>query len=541
MRLEDRTAIVTGAGSGIGRAAACLFAQEGARVVVVDIDADAGARTQGEIEAAGGEAIAVTSDVTRAADVQRMAEETIGHFGRIDILYNHVGINRPGSVTELDEADWDAVLTANLKSVYLGSLLSKLRLQRMSPRRYGGVGTGHGSTPPPTGGSPVSAFCSMFSQLLKLFPRTEFQALVKRTHAERHARGFTCWGQFVAMLFCQLGRAHSLREICGGLRSSEGKLKHLGITAPSRSTLAYANEHRPWQLYRAVFEALLLRCQPLAKGRKKFRFKNKLVSLDSTVIDLCASLFDWAQFRRTKGAVKLHCLLDHDGYLPSVVVITEGKRPDVRVARTLRFAPGTIVVMDRGYTDYAWFGQLTAQGVWFVTRLKDAAVSEAVEERRIPLQGRVERDQVIRLTGVGAAEKCPHALRRIEVYDPDKDETLVFLTNHLAFGATTIAAIYQDRWQIELFFKALKQNLKIKTFVGTSANALKVQVWTALIAMLVLKYLQLKARFAWSLSNLVALLRMNLFTHRDLWTWLDRPFEGPPAVLVTVQGELALA
>jgi len=386
----------------------------------------------------------------------------------------------------------------------------------------------------------VSGFCSMFSQLLKLFPRTEFQALVKRTHAERHARGFTCWGQFVAMLFCQLGRAHSLREICGGLRSSEGKLKHLGITAPSRSTLAYANEHRPWQLYRAVFQELLARCQPLAQGRRKFRFKNKLVSLDSTVIDLCATLFDWAQYRRTKGAVKLHCLLDHDGYLPSVVVITEGKRHDVRVARTLRFDPGTIVVMDRGYTDYAWYGQLTAQGVWFVTRLKAAAVYEVVETRQIPTQGRVEQDEIIRLTGGGAADKCPHPLRRIEVYDPVKDTTLVFLTNHLAFGATTIAAIYKDRWQIELFFKALKQNLKIKTFVGTSANALKVQVWTALIAMLLLKYLQLRSRFAWSLANLVALLRMNLFTHRDLWAWLDEPFEGPPTVLTTSQGVLAL-
>jgi len=233
--------------------------------------------------------------------------------------------------------------------------------------------------------------------------------------------------------------------------------------------------------------------------------------------------------------------LDHDGYLPSVVVITEGKRHDVRVSRTLRFDPGTIVVMDRGYTDYAWFGQLTAQAVWFVTRLKDPAVYEVVETRRIPTQGRVELDEIIRLTGVGAAEKCPHLLRRVEVYDPEKDTTLVFLTNHLAFGATTIAAIYKDRWQIELFFKALKQNLKIKTFVGTSANALKVQVWTALIAMLVLKYLQLRSRFGWSLSNLVALLRMNLFTHRDLWGWLDQPFEGPPTILVAAQGELALA
>lgn len=386
----------------------------------------------------------------------------------------------------------------------------------------------------------MSGFSSMFSQLLKLFPRTEFQALVKRTYAERHARGFTCWGQFVAMLFCQLGHAHSLREICGGLRSSEGKLQHLGITAPARSTLAYANEHRPWQLYRAVFDALLARCQPLGRGRRRFRFKNKLVSLDSTVIDLCATLFDWAKFRRTKGAVKLHCLLDHDGYLPSVVVITEGKRHDVRVARTLRFDPGTVVVMDRGYVDYAWFGQLTAQDVFFVTRMKDQTLYQMVEVRKVPERGAVLRDDIIELTGVDAATNCPFRLRRVEVDDPDKQGTLVFLTNHLTFGATTIAAIYKERWQVELFFKALKQNLKIKTFVGTSANALKVQVWTALIAILLLKYLQLRSRFGWSLANLIALLRMNLFTHRDLWAWLDQPFTGPPTVLLASQPVLDL-
>jgi IS4 transposase len=289
-----------------------------------------------------------------------------------------------------------------------------------------------------------------------------------------------------------------------------------------------------------VFQELLGRCQGLAPRRHKFRFKNKLVSLDSTVIDLCATLFDWAKFRRTKGAVKLHCLLDHDGYLPSVVVITEGKRHDVRVARTLRFDPGTVVVMDRGYVDYAWFGQLTAQEVFFVTRLKDNAVYRVVERRRVPEHSAILRDEVIELPGVEAATKCPFRLRRVEVDDPEKDGTLVFLTNHLAFGATTIAAIYKDRWQVELFFKALKQNLKIKTFVGTSANALKVQVWTALIAMLLLKYLQLRSRFAWSLSNLVALLRMNLFTHRELWAWLDHPFEGPPTVLTATQAVLDL-
>ena len=289
-----------------------------------------------------------------------------------------------------------------------------------------------------------------------------------------------------------------------------------------------------------MFQELLARCQPLARGRRKFRFNNKLVSLDSTVIDLCATLFDWAKFRRTKGAVKLHLLLDHDGYLPSVVVITEGRRHDVRVARTLRFDPGTIVVMDRGYVDYAWFGQLTTDEVFFVTRLKDNALYAVVERRPVPARSHVRRDEVIRLTGVDAETKCPPLLRRVEIYDPDTDATLVFLTNHLTFGPTTIAAIYKDRSQIELFFKALKQTLKIKTFVGTSANALKVQVWTALIAMLLLRSLQLRARFAWSLSNLVALLRMNLFTHRDLWTWLDHPYAGPPPLWVPQQEVLAL-
>jgi hypothetical protein len=387
--------------------------------------------------------------------------------------------------------------------------------------------------------APVERFSSIFSQLLKLFPRTEFQALVKQHRAEHHARGFTCWGQFVAMLFCQLGRAHSLREICGGLASCEGKLTHLGITAPARSTLAYANEHRPWQLYRGVFEALLVRCQTAAPARRKFRFKNKLVSLDSSVIDLCARLFDWAKFRRTKGAVKLHLLLDHDGYLPRVAVITDGKRSDIRVARTLRFEPGTILVMDRGYVDYAWFAQLTEDQVVFVTRLKDNAVYHVVEERRPPAHSHVQRDQVIHLASAAAAGKCPVLLRRVEIYDPATEQTLVFLTNDLGLGATTVAAIYKDRWQVELFFKALKQNLKVKTFVGTSANALHLQLWTALIAMLLLRYLQLRARFGWSLSNLVALLRMNLFTYRDLWAWLNAPYTTPPIPAVAQQEALA--
>lgn len=387
----------------------------------------------------------------------------------------------------------------------------------------------------------MSKFCSIFSQLLQLFSRIEFQQAVRETKAERHARGFTCWGQFVAMLFCQLGRAHSLREITGGLRSCEGKLKHLGMTAPSRSSLAYANEHRPWELYQKVFLQLLERCRMQVGERRKFRFKNKLVSLDSTTIDLCLSAFDWARFRRTKGAIKLHLLLDHDGYLPEFAFITEGKVADVKVARQLDFAPGTIIVDDRGYTDYTLWGRWCSQHVYFVTRMKDNALYEVIGDKKVPHHRHVLRDEQIELRGPKAIEKCPYPLRRIEVEDPETGEILVFITNHIDLGASTIAAIYKDRWQIEIFFKALKQNLKIKTFIGTSPNAVKIQIWTALIAMLILKYLQLRSKFHWSLSNLVALLRMNLFTHRDLWAWLNKPFDIPPVSYQPDQLKLNLA
>jgi len=375
----------------------------------------------------------------------------------------------------------------------------------------------------------MNRFSSIFSQLLQLFPRVEFQDLVTRTHAERHAKGYPCWNQFVSMLFCQLGRAHSLREITGGLRSCEGKLKHLGITAPSHSTLAYANEHRPWELYQHVFLKLFNRCRTQVKiGKKKFRFKNKLISMDSSTIDVCLDMFDWAKFRRTKGAIKLHLLLDHDGYLPSFAIITEGNVSDIRVARQFHFDPGTLVVDDRGYNDYALFGRWTSQEVYFVTRMKDNALYEVVGVKKVPPNRHVLKDELIELRGPKAIEKCPYPLRRIEVYDPDTEQILVFLSNHLTLGATTIAAVYKERWQIEIFFKALKQNLKIKTFVGTSSNAVKIQIWTALIAMLILRSLQLQSKFNWSLSNLVALLRMSLFTHRDLWEWLDKPYETPP-------------
>ena len=379
----------------------------------------------------------------------------------------------------------------------------------------------------------MTQVCSVFPQLLQLFSRGEFARAVKQHSAERNAKGFTCWGQFVAMLFCQVAQMKSLREVCMGLASCEAPLKHLGISeTPKKSTLAYANEHRPWGLYQTLFTQLLEKCQAEVSargGRKKFRFKNKLMSLDGSIIDLSASMFDWAKYKRTKGAIKLHLLLDHNGYLPSFAVVTEGKHSEVAVARGLRLEPGTILVIDRGYNDYEWFAEMTGEGVFFVTRMKTNTVYAVEAECEVPANGNVLRDQIISLPALRKAGEQPVLFRRIEYWNEEKREILVFFTNLLHLAASTIAAIYKERWQVELFFKALKQTLKVKTFLGTSANAVKTQIWTALIAILILKYLQLKSTFGWSLSNLAALLRQQLFIFRDLWAWLNTPWEGPPA------------
>ena len=383
---------------------------------------------------------------------------------------------------------------------------------------------------------------SIFSQLLQAFPRLEFEALVREHKAERHARGFACWQQFVAMLFCQLAHAQSLREICGGLSALEGKLRHLGVMeCPKATTLSYANAHRPWQLYQSIFEQTLARCQAEAahRSRRKFKFKHKLLSIDSTMVELCAETFDWAHYTRTEGALKLHLVLDHDGCLPCYAVITEGKRSDVRQARQIEFAPGTLVVFDRGYTDFDWWLHLTRTHVGFVTRLKDSTVYGVVDKRPVTAGSAIVRDEVIMLTS--QQEIGPEAqLRRIEVWVEEKQETLVFVTNNFKLAAQTIARIYRDRWQIELFFKALKQGLKVKTFVGTSENAVQIQIWTALIAMLILKWLQMKSTFGWSLSNLIALLRQQLSVYRDLWAWLNNPYQAPPPLVAAEQMKLGL-
>lgn len=382
----------------------------------------------------------------------------------------------------------------------------------------------------------MSSLCSLFRQILNTISRSRFEQLARQHQSERHARGFTSWQQFVAMLFCHLGRAQSLREIEHGLRSAEGKLNHLGIDVPRRSTLAYANAHRPWQLYESLFYALLAQCSQVSAGSRRFRFKNKLLSIDSTTVEVVSEMYSWARYSKNKGAVKLHLMLDHDGFLPQFAVVTTGQRADISVGREMPLPEGAVVVFDRGYIDYEWLRDLGARGINFVTRLKKNCHYRVIEERS-PVRG-IIRDQLVDVFEVRSARRpgyAPLRLRRVEIGLPDGKPNLVFFSNFLELGATTIAKIYKDRWQIELFFKALKQNLKIKTFIGTSANAIHIQLWTALIAMLLVRYLKLKSGCTPSLSNLFAMLRFHLFSYRELWEWLRKPFEPvPPPTQLTL-------
>ncbi|MDO8585850.1 MAG: IS4 family transposase [Armatimonadota bacterium] len=371
---------------------------------------------------------------------------------------------------------------------------------------------------------------SLFAQIVQVIRRARFARVVRRTSAERHSKGFSSWDQLIAMLFCQFAQSKSLREITDGLAVTCGKLNHLGLrSAPAKSTLAYANAHRPWQMFELLFGELLTICKSVSPGKKrKFRFKNRLLSLDASIIELCVTMFPWADFHHGKGAAKLHLLLDHGGYLPVFADLTEGNRNELKIAQSLRLPKGSIVALDRGYIDYGLFQRWTNEGVFFVTRLKDKSLIEVIKERLAPTGGNVLVDALVKMTGYLVKRKCASHLRIVVVWDERSGKHVTFLTNNFALAASTIAAIYRDRWEIELFFKVLKQHLKIKTFVGTSLNAVKIQIWTALITLLLIKFIQFKSKCAFALCRLVALLRLNLFTYRDLWDWLANPLAVPP-------------
>lgn len=373
------------------------------------------------------------------------------------------------------------------------------------------------------------AHCStILSQMLQLFSRHEFEKLVSEHGAEYHARGVKSWSHFVAMLYGQLAGQDSLRGIEAGLATQGSHLYHLGVKPPGRPTLAYLNAHRPHELFKSVFLKMLSKCQAVAP-KHKFRFKNPLYSIDASLIKLSLSLYDWAKFRRTKGAVKLHVKFNHAGYLPNYLVLTTGRVHETQVAPFIPLESGDVAVFDRGYLDFKQLKSLDLRGISFVIRGKRNALYRVVERTK-PTHLDIVADQTIELKGFYSRQAYPTRLRRVVARDPETKKRVVLLTNQFKWSASTIAKIYKERWQIELFFKAIKQQLKVKSFVGTSENALLSQLWTALIAYLLLSYLKFVSKFRWSLYTLSSIIPTNLFGKRNLWDWLNDPYKpGGPA------------
>jgi len=372
---------------------------------------------------------------------------------------------------------------------------------------------------------------TVFSQLLKFIPRHEFETLANRHHSGRSFRTASRWSQFVTMAMAQMAGRNSLRDIVENISAQAHRLYHLGSARLSRSNLSRINEDKPYALYEALFGKLLNRCRGTTPGHN-FRFKNPLYSLDASTIDLCLSVFPWADFRSTKGAIKLHVGLNHDGYLPEFVTVTDGKSGDIEVGRTVEFPQGSMVAIDRGYNDYAWYNQLTKNGIFFVTRLKSNAKSRVVRRRPVFSGQGLSSDQTIEFTGTETAKRCPIPLRRIGYRDPETGKHYIFLTNNFKLAAKTIADIYKARWQVELFFKWVKQNLKIKSFIGTSKNAVMTQIWIALCVYLLLAFIKFQSKLKKSMQQILRLLHLNLFEKRDLMALLkDDPLQHEKTVI----------
>ena len=376
------------------------------------------------------------------------------------------------------------------------------------------------------------AHCNtILSQILKLVPRHEFETLAKQHHSGRSFRTASRWSQFVVLMMAQMAGRNSLRDIVENISAQAHRLYHLGSAKLSRSNLSRINEDKPYALYEALFGKLLSRCQGKVPGHN-FRFKNPLYSLDASTIDLCLSVFPWADFRTTKGAIKLHVGLNHAGYLPEFVTITEGSTHEVNIGKLLAFPKGSMIAMDRGYNDYGWYKSLTDKGIFFVTRLKKNANYRVVDRCKVSKKQGITCDQTIEFTGARTVKKCPIQLRRIGYRDPETGKHYVFLTNHFKLVAKTIADIYKARWQVELFFKWIKQNLKIKSFIGTSKNAVMTQIWIALCVYLLLAFLKFQSKLKKSMQQILRILQLNLFEKRDLMALLrgDPPRDQQVAI-----------
>lgn len=372
---------------------------------------------------------------------------------------------------------------------------------------------------------------TLFAQLAQHLPKDSLKKVIRESGADKHSKGFNTWSHLISMVFCQFASCGSLRDISNGLKSATGNLNHLGIQrAPSKSTLSYQNEHRDSSVFRDCYYKLFeyLGQQAVFK-QKRFRFKMPVKLLDSTLISLCMTVYDWAHYTHEKGAVKMHTLLDFDMLLPEYIHITDGKGSDGTSARHIEIKPFSLVVADRGYCDFGLLSNWDSMNVCFVVRHKGNLVYHTVEELPLPEKRHqdVLIDEIIELDGTKTKEKYPQRLRRIAVYNEEHGFTIELLTNNMKLAASTIADLYKARWEIEMFFRNLKQLFHIKSFVGTSRNAVEIQLWTSLMTILLMAYLKAIAKYPWHLSNLVHSLRLNTFTKIDLKTWLDDPFSPP--------------
>jgi hypothetical protein len=369
---------------------------------------------------------------------------------------------------------------------------------------------------------------TIFSELLKLCPRYHFDKAVERHEADRYVKTFTTWQQYITILYSQITQKDSVRDIETGLSAQASRWYHLGLTGVHKSTLSDANANRDYRIFEDQFYRILERCKDLTP-KHKFRFKNPLYTIDATTIDLCLSVFPWAKYRKAKGAIKMHCLYDHSGALPSFLTVTDGKRNDVSVVKETSFplSPDSIVSVDRAYIDYKWLYSLDRQGVWFVTRTKSNIDYEVTGQHTISGKG-ILIDERIALQGVRTKKFYPQELRRIVFFDDERKKVLTFLTNNFKLAASTIAQIYKSRWQIELFFKWIKQNLKIKSFLGTSKNAVLIQIWVAMCYYLLLTYIKYQTKYGFSLLYLSRVIREMLLERKSLIDILTVNPERPP-------------
>lgn len=381
---------------------------------------------------------------------------------------------------------------------------------------------------------------SLFSQITSLLDRQSFAKITKKLDTDKHSKGLGSWTHLISMVFLHLSRVDSVRDISNGLLTSYGNLSHIGIErAPSKSSISYLNKHRNWELFKDYYFALLERMEPSLQRRRKYghQLKRKIYLMDSTVVTLCLSLFDWAKYRRHKGAIKVHTVLDYDTALPTFAQVSDGRKHDLKVAQDQKWLPGSVLVMDRAYVDYTWLNDLDSQRVIFVTRLKEGTLNTVLESFSVErTREGVIADQNIELTGTKTSIAYPKPLRIVTYVDPKTGKRLVFLTNQMSWTAGTICDLYKARWDIECFFKQIKQTLRIKTFVGTSHNAVMIQIWTAMITILMLKYLINQAKYPWNLSNMVSTIRVHLFSKPELREFLDKPFrkEKPPPQTATL-------